>query len=209
MGVGGFGRKVLQLACQAWPERVAKIAGFLSAARDKLASHANRLPIGGSQADFFPRPTANLILAIGVPHVGRQVGDPLKAKAGKFLTLIHATAIVADTAENGIGSIVCPHEIVSNAVLLGRFVLLNYHSSLEHDASAGDFSVFSPYATLRGEARVEADVFLGLHASVGPSRTVGAAASVAANSCALANAPPASLVFGVPGLVTSKVLPST
>lgn len=78
---------------------------------------------------------------------------------------------------------------------------MNYHTSLGHDASAGDFSVLSPYATLGGNAHVEEDVFMGLHTSVGPGKTVGARSKVSANSCVLSNAPAQSLVFGVPGLI--------
>jgi acetyltransferase-like isoleucine patch superfamily enzyme len=82
---------------------------------------------------------------------------------------------------------------------------MNYHSSLGHDASAGNFAVLSPYATLGGHAHVEDDVFLGLHASVGPGKTVGARSKVSANSCVLTSAPADSIVFGVPGKIGLRV----
>ena len=78
-------------------------------------------------------------------------------------------------------------------------VLLNYHASVAHDAAVGDYGVLAPYATLGGFARVGADVFLGLHASVGPGRQVGDRSKVSANSCALADVPADTLVYGVPG----------
>ncbi len=82
---------------------------------------------------------------------------------------------------------------------------MNYHSSLGHDATAGDFSVLSPYATLGGGAHIEDDVFLGLHASVGPGRIVGSRSKVSANSCVLTDAPPDSLIFGVPGRIVPGI----
>jgi len=48
-------------------------------------------------------------------------------------------------------------------------------------------------------------VFLGLHASIGPGKTVGARTKVSANSCVLANAPEESLVFGVPGRIGHRL----
>jgi UDP-N-acetylbacillosamine N-acetyltransferase len=78
---------------------------------------------------------------------------------------------------------------------------MNYHSSLGHDASAGDHAVLSPYATLGGNAHIDDDVFMGLHASVGPGRRIGARSKVSANSCALTDAQPESIVYGVPGRV--------
>jgi sugar O-acyltransferase (sialic acid O-acetyltransferase NeuD family) len=205
VGAGGFGREVLQWARHAWPDHAARIAGFLSKDPTKLDGHATGLPILGSPDDFEPRPTDGLVLAIGIRGVRREVAERLEARGARFLTLIHPTAIVADTAQIGTGSMVCPYAVVSDAVCVGRFVLLNYHASLGHDASAGDFTVFSPYATLGGEARVEADVFLGLHASVGPGRTVGADSTVAGGSCVLSDVRPASIVYGVPGKAAPRI----
>jgi sugar O-acyltransferase (sialic acid O-acetyltransferase NeuD family) len=205
VGAGGFGREVLQWARHAWPEHVHKIAGFLSADPDKLNGHATSLPILGSPADFQPQPGDGLVLAIGVPDVRRQVAEQLIGNGARFLTVIHPAAVVAGTAQVGIGTIICPYAIVSDSVRLGRFVLVNYHASLGHDASAGDFAVLSPCATIGGGARLFADVFLGLHASVGPGIAVGPRAKVSSNSCVLASAPADSLIYGVPGRIVRHV----
>jgi sugar O-acyltransferase (sialic acid O-acetyltransferase NeuD family) len=205
VGAGGFGREVLLWARDAWPEHAAKIAGFLSADAGRLNGHACPLPIVADPAAFGPQPGDALLLAIGIPQIRREVAESLLAKGAEFLTLIHPTAIVAPSASIGPGSIVCPYAIVSDAASVGRFVLLNYQSSLGHDASAGDFAVLSPYATLGGGASVGEDVFMGMHSSVGPGKRVGARSKVSANSCALSDAPPDSLIFGAPGRV-SKLL---
>jgi sugar O-acyltransferase (sialic acid O-acetyltransferase NeuD family) len=207
VGAGGFGREVLQWARHAWPEHVSKIAGFLSAEPDKLAGHAATLPILTSPADFEARPTDGLLLAIGIPRVRRHVAEQLEARGARFLTLIHPTAIVADTAEIGPGTVICPYAIVSDAVRLGRLVLVNYHASLGHDAAAGDYAVLSPYATMGGYASVGSDVFLGLNSAVGPAASVGCRSTVAANSCALVDVPADRLVYGVPGRVGPHVVP--
>jgi len=153
-------------------------------------------------ADYVPRAGDALVLAIGIPGVRRRVAEMLAARGAEFLTLVHPTAIVAATAAIGPGSIVCPFAVVSDLAVLGRCVLVNYHASLAHDSVAGDFAVLSPYATLAGAARIGPDTFLGLHASVGPGVSVGARSKVTANSCALNDVPPESLVHGVPGRVS-------
>jgi sugar O-acyltransferase (sialic acid O-acetyltransferase NeuD family) len=205
VGAGGFGREVLQWARHAWPEHVSKIAGFLSADPTKLDGHALTLPILGSPADFQPQPSDGFVLAIGVPGVRRQVAEQLEANGARFLTVIHPTAIVADTAAIGSGSVVCPAAVVSDAVQLGRFVLVNYHASLGHDAAAGDFAVLSPYATLGGSARIGEDAFLGLHASVAPGRRVGRGGQVSVNSAVMHDTGDEALVYGVPGQIRPQV----
>lgn len=205
VGAGGLGREVLQWARDAWPEDAERIAGFLSADPGILQGHAAAPPIVGDPADFVPRPGDGFLLAIGIPGVRRRVAERLLARGAEFLSLVHPTAVVAATAAIGTGSIICPHAIVSDAARLDRFTLLNYHASVAHDAATGAFAVFSPYATLGGGASVGEDAFLGLHASVGPGIAVGERSKVAANSCALADVPPDSLVHGVPGRIAPLI----
>lgn len=130
---------------------------------------------------------------------------PPSDRVAEFLSLVHPTAIVAPSARIGTGSIVCPYALVSDSASLGRFALLNYRSSLGHDVAAGDYAVLSPYASRGGNAEIESDVFMGLHASVGPVKRAGTRRKVSANSCAFADAPADSIAFGVPGRAGPRV----
>ncbi len=199
VGAGGFGREVLQWARHAWPEHASKISGFLSADPHLLDDRASPLPILGSPENFQPRPSDALLLGIGIPVVRREVAARLLGRGGRFLALIHPTAIISDTASVETGAILCPFCVVSAAASVGRFALLNYHSSLGHDASIGAYSVLSPYAALGGGATLAEDVFMGLHSTVGPGVYVAAKSRLTANSCALHDISAGSIVFGVPG----------
>lgn len=199
VGAGGFGREVFQWARDAWPDRSHLLAGFLSSDPDASASKLPGLPILGDPAAFSPQLGDRFLLGIGIPLVRRQVSETLLARGARFLTLIHPTALVSRTASIGEGSILCPYSIVTDSARVGRFTLLNYHSSVAHDASTGDYAVLSPYAAIGGGASIGEDVFLGLHASVGPRIGVGPRSKVAANSCALHDAPAETLIHGVPG----------
>jgi sugar O-acyltransferase (sialic acid O-acetyltransferase NeuD family) len=201
VGAGGFGREVLQWARDAWPEACDRITGFLSADAHVLDGCDCGIRIVGSPDSHRPVVGDVHLLAIGVPYARRRVAESLIARGAEFLTLVHPTGIIATSAHIGEGSIICPYSIVSDSARVGRFVAMNYHSSLGHDASAGDFAVLSPYATLGGNAHVGADVFLGLHSSVGPGVWVGSGSKVSANSTSLHNAPENSLVYGTPGRV--------
>jgi sugar O-acyltransferase (sialic acid O-acetyltransferase NeuD family) len=205
VGAGGFGRELLQWSRQSWPDCCDRIAGFLSDDLSRLDGLNSELRIVGTVRDYAPIRGDYLLLGIGLAYTRRKVAESLANRGALFLSLIHPTAIVASTAVVGVGSVICPYAIVSDAARLGRHSLLNYHSSLGHDASVGDYSVLSPYATLGGNAHVGDDVFLGLHASVGPGVRVGERSKISANSCALKDAPPESIVYGVPGKIGFRV----
>ena len=205
VGAGGFGREVLQWARDAWPDHAARIAGFLSADDRALDGFDTYPPIVSTPDAYVAAAGDKFLLGIGVPYARRKVAESLLARGAEFLTLVHPTAIVAASATIEDGAILCPYAIASDSCRVGRFVIMNYHTSLGHDASAGEFSVLSPYATLGGNSHVAEDVFLGLHASVGPGKTVGARSKVSANSCVLSSAPGDSIVFGVPGKICRRV----
>lgn len=199
VGAGGFGREVLQWARDAWPEHAGKIAGLLSADPGVLEGRAIGLPILGSPDDFTPQPGDGLLLGIGRRDVRRRVAEQLESRGGHFLSLIHPSAIVADTADVGRGTILCPYASVTANARLGAFCLLNLYSMVAHDAAVGAFSVLSPYAGVAGEAAVGENVFLAMHAFVGPGVEVGDHAVISGCSCALHRVPAGTLVYGVPG----------
>lgn len=205
VGAGGFGREILQWARDAWPVQAPLVGGFLSDDLRRLDGFSTGVGILSTVRDYRPLSGDYLLLGIGVPYARRRVAEHLQARGARFLTLVHPKAVIASTATIGEGSIVCPFAVVSDSALVGRFVLANYYASLGHDAAVGDYGVLSPYATLGGNARLASDIFLGLHASVGPNVAVGARSKVSANSCALADTPADSIVYGVPGRVVHRV----
>jgi sugar O-acyltransferase (sialic acid O-acetyltransferase NeuD family) len=206
VGAGGFAREVHNWARVAWPCHAGLIKGFLSADPCRLEKGNHGLGVVGDPAEFMPAHGDFFILGIGIPGVRRRVAEGLQKRDARFLTLVHPTAIVAESAHIGTGCVLCPYAIVSDAARLGNFALLNYYSSIGHDAAVGDYTVLSPYATLGGGSRTEDDVFLGLHASIGPGRTAGARSKISANSCCLNDASEDSIVYGVPGRVTRRVV---
>lgn len=207
VGAGGFGREVAEWARQTWPDHAHRLAGMLSEDACCLAGTGCPLSIVGRPNDFEPAAGDYLLLGIGIPRVRRQVTEGLLARGGRFLTLAHPTAVIADSARLGPGVVICPQAVVSVDTQVGDYAVLNYHTSLGHDASVGDYSVLSPYATLGGSATVGADVFMGLHATVGPRISVGDRVVISANSCALSCVPADSLVYGVPGRSAPRIAP--
>jgi len=205
VGAGGFGREVLEWALAAWPNHAAKIQGFLSDDDVHQTRSAVSLPIVGAPRSFSPDAKDAFLLAIGIPVVRRSIAENMRARGARFMSLVHPTALVSETAIVEEGSIICPYAIVSADTRVGSFTLMNYHSSLGHDASTGSYCVLSPYATIGGGGRIGDDVFMGMHASVGPGKTVGSLSKISANSAALAHVPPKSLVYGVPGRVAPLV----
>lgn len=198
VGAGGFGREVFLWAQGTFPANEFKFKGFLCKNPTELDKFDGMPPILGDEKSYEIGIADRFLLAIG--HIGNRnrALAVLKEKGAKFLTLIHPTTIVAKTAQIGEGVVICPYSIVSDHVVVGNFVLMNLYVSCGHDVRIGNGCVLNPYAFLAGGSILEEDVYLGMHATVAGKR-VGSKSKISANSVAMHDIPPNSLVSGVPG----------
>lgn len=113
------------------------------------------------------------IIAIGNVNHRKSIYLSLKERGADFLTYIHPTAIVANSASVGEGTIVCPFSIINAAANVGANVSINVHASVGHEAQVGEHCVISPYAALNGNAKVGAQTFLGTRSTIFPGISIG------------------------------------
>ena len=205
VGAGGFGREVYSWLKDSINHGAGavgecfQIKGFLTNNPNDL--NGFKLPIGilGDPDVYIPEQDDQFVLAIGTIADKRRIAIGLRDRGARFFTLIHHTAVVADSAVLGDGVIICPFAVVSANVILGDFTMLNFYASCGHDAHIGNFCVLSPYATVNGFGILEEEVFLGTHATVTAQRRVGFRAKISANSVVMQDTPAYNLVVGVPG----------
>ena len=202
VGAGGFGREVYLWAKDSFFKDQYRIKGFLDDNPRILNNYNMDIGIIGDLDGYEIKKQDRFVFAIGDIDVKKHLVTKLKEKGAKFLTLIHPTAIVANTAKIGQGVIICPFVTVSDYVQLGDFVMMNIYSSCGHDAKVGDYCILSPYATLNGFVILEDEVFLGTHSTIIPYKKIGYKSKISANSVVMRDVPPNKIVFGVPGKPT-------
>jgi len=199
VGAGGFGREVYLWAKDSFNFSKYKIKGFLSNNKNDLGNFDIKTQIIGDPDYYEIKENDRFIFAIGDIDTKKRIVTNLKKRGAKFLTLVHPTAIVVDTAKIGEGAIICPFCLVSDNVRLDDFVMMNAYSSCGHDARIGKYCILSSYTAIAGFAVLEDEVFLGLHATVIPGKRVGCKSKISANSVVMRDVPPNKMVFGVPG----------
>lgn len=199
VGAGGFGREVYLWTKDSFPDDQYKIKGFLDDNPRILNNYNMDIGIIGDLDGYEIEKQDRFVFAIGDIDVKKRLVTRLKKKGAKFLTLIHPTAIVANTATIGEGIIICPFVTISDNVQLGNFAMMNIYSSGGHDAKVGNYCILSPYATLNGFVILEDEVFLGTHSTIISYKKVGYKTKISANSVVMRDVPPNKIVFGVPG----------
>jgi sugar O-acyltransferase (sialic acid O-acetyltransferase NeuD family) len=114
-------------------------------------------------------------VAVGSPNVRKILVEQVKESSLLsiyFPTVVHKTAVIADTAQIGIGCFIGPQALVNTNARVGDFCLINSAAIVEHDCRLGDYATLNPGAILLGSVVMESLATLGANASVRENRSV-------------------------------------
>ena len=176
-GTGAVAAEITsQLEDSDWGEKAGlSIKGYVASDEAGLThwkEYKYRNPYLGNFFDYEIEEEDYFVLALGNYRVKRKIVGEIKAKGGKFVTLIHPTAIVAKTAIIGEGNILDPFTMIGPNVRLGDFNLLTSQSIISHDCSVGDYNFFAT-SLLCGYNHIGDDNYFGIRATTLPEISVG------------------------------------
>ena len=146
-----------------------------------------------SQNDVF-------VLALANSRLKELFAGIIASNGGKFINLLHKTAMVSDTAKLGIGIILCQFTSISCNTVVGNHAMLNAYSSLGHDAVIGDYSSIMGHVDITGNVSVGTHTFWGSGSRALPSSKIGNYATVGAGSVVIRKVKDGKTVFGVPAM---------
>jgi sugar O-acyltransferase (sialic acid O-acetyltransferase NeuD family) len=202
VGAGGCGRETYQWAqdinrrCPTWT-----VKGFLDDDLNALHDKQCDINVLSKIDDYIPCPEDELICAIGNCGMKKKITEKLVAKGAKFASIIHPTAIVADTAKLGNGIILYPYTVISDNAHIDTGVIINMHSSVGHDAKLGKYCTISSYCDITGKCVLGNEVFLGSSVKMIPSTIIGDQAFASIGSVIMANVKSNDRVIGNPARI--------
>ena len=103
------------------------------------------------------------IIGIGNNAVRKRIAGEL---ACKWYTAIHPSAQIAIDVTIDEGSCVAANAVINTSAQIGKHVILNTATVVEHDCKVGDFCHLSPNATLCGVSSIGENVWIGAGATV-------------------------------------------
>lgn len=142
--------------------------------------------------------------AVGSNRHRQRLAELFERAGFEATTLIDPSAIIAETAQVGLGSYIGPLSIVAPHAQVGRHVLINTHAGVGHHAVIGDFAQLCPGVRVNGGCKVDTGAFLGSNATVHPGLSVGEGAIVGAGSFVIRSVKPRHSVLGVPARIMSR-----
>ena len=112
--------------------------------------------------------------------------------------VIHPAATVSCFCELGAGSFAAAHCVVAPSVSIGKGVVINHSSVIDHDVKVGNFSHVAPNATIGGGVSVGCRVLVGAGATVLPGVSIADDAVIGAGAVVTRNVNLGQTVFGAP-----------
>jgi sugar O-acyltransferase (sialic acid O-acetyltransferase NeuD family) len=197
IGAGGLGREML-----AWTRQSAngdwEVKGFLDDNLQALDGFVKDLPVLGRIEDYVPKKDDVFACAMGNVEFKRRCVEQILARGGKFISIIHPTAIGGENAVLGQGVILGPYVVVTSDVRLGDFVTINMHSTVGHDVVIGRWTQLHCHVDVTGGVVLGESVTVGSHASILPGVKAGKGSTIGAGAVVMRDVPAGATVFGVP-----------
>lgn len=139
-----------------------------------------------------------VVIAIGNNKARELLFAKLNLKRSQYLTVIHPTAVVSETATIGFGTVVMPNALINAEAIIGDHCIINSGAIIEHENEVDHYSHISPNATLTGNVTVGKGVHVGASATIIPGIIVGSWSVIGAGSTVIRNIPANRTAVGIP-----------
>jgi sugar O-acyltransferase (sialic acid O-acetyltransferase NeuD family) len=150
--------------------------------------------------DLQPAHLQTPVIACAFSPVQRRrlTAAALAARFGFADALVDTAAIVASSADIGVGSYVNAGCTIGAVAMIGEHVVVNRNSSIGHHSVLADFVSLGPGVTVAGNVRIGEGTVVGAGSTVLPDMRIGADAVIAAGSVVRAHVPDGAFVAGNP-----------
>ncbi|MFN4146657.1 MAG: acetyltransferase [Runella sp.] len=145
-----------------------------------------------------------LIISIGNNAIREKVAASIRHWFGVAL---HPKALIDDSVKIGEGSVILHGAVVQADTQIGKHVIINTLSSVDHDCVIEDFVHIAPRATLCGSISVGKGTLIGAGAVITPNLRIGKGCLIAAGSVVTKNIPDYAVVRGNPAKVLKIITP--
>ena len=171
---------------------------------EKLESSQNPFDlkyIGYEQSDDFRgyNKGHGFVLGIGSNQIRSKIGDLLRKKDEKILTITHPSSQVSNNAIIDTGAFISSNVSVNAFAKVGRYVILNTNCVVEHECIIEEGVHIGPGAVLSGNVKVGKKSFIGANAIIKEGITIGENVIVGAGSTIIRDISSQKKIVGNPG----------
>ena len=154
IGASGFAREMYDLALTCYGEDLDfKVKGFLSDNPSNIEEMGYPAVLN-TVSDYELEEGDMFFCAIGNLFHRKKTVDIILSKGGKFINLIHPTAIISPSVKLGIGVGIKSFCVLASDVVVEDFTFLQSSVIMGHDVHIGNFCQVNSFAFFAGHVKV-------------------------------------------------------
>lgn len=146
--------------------------------------------------DYFACVGHNGIREKIITQLSKHLGNPINA--------IHPSAVVSASVRMGDGVMIAANATLNPLVEIGRGVICNTSSSIDHECIIGDFTHIAPNAVLCGNVQVGRNSFIGANSVIRQGVTIGNNVTIGAGTVVLKDVADGVTLVGNPARTLVK-----
>jgi sugar O-acyltransferase (sialic acid O-acetyltransferase NeuD family) len=199
IGAGGYGREICDLAksCKEYGFKYV-VKGFLDSNLEALGNRPNYPTVLDTVENYKIQEDDVFVIAIANTDTKKSCAEIIQKKGGRFHTLIHQSAVVAQNTTIGDGCVLGRGVIISNDCVIGNHCTFNSKAMVGHDCKLGNFCNLNAGSFIGGECLIDDGVTVHTYGIVTPRLHIEQNAVVGAGSIVVKNVEAGRTVFGNP-----------
>ncbi|MBL7743783.1 MAG: acetyltransferase [Chitinophagaceae bacterium] len=135
---------------------------------------------------------------VGHNGIREKIHTNLSQLLGNPINAIHPSAVISASVKMGDGIMIAANATLNPLVEIGRGVICNTSSSIDHECIIGDFTHIAPGAVLCGNVKVGRSTFIGANSVIRQGITIGNNVTIGAGTVVVKDIPDNSTVIGNP-----------
>lgn len=158
--------------------------------------------LAGLQVIHSAEGLSPIIVTIGDCQARKRIVEKLGER--DYLSVIHPSAIKADSVKLGHGTVVMAGAMLNPYASVGNHCIINTGASIDHDSIIHDFVHIAPHCTLCGGVEIGEGTWVGAGSTIIQGVHVGKECFIGAGAVVVKDIPDGALCYGNPARVINK-----
>lgn len=150
-----------------------EIKGYLDDNPDNYRNYKFSAPLIGGVKDHVVNNEYDYVIGIANLQYRKMFVEKYLEMGANFISIIHNTAYISQSAKTGKGVIIGPHVNLGPNAEVGDFSIVNSRCSLGHDTKIGKYNFISPNVCFSGFTKVGDENLFGINSVTIPNIKVG------------------------------------
>ncbi len=146
----------------------------------------------------------DVFACVGHNGIREKIHLQMSELVGSPINAIHPNSVISSSVKMGDGVMVAANATINPMAEIGRGVICNTSSSIDHECIIEDFAHIGPGAVLCGNVKVGKSTFVGANAVIRQGITIGKNVMIGAGTVVVKDVPDNTTVVGNPQRVLTK-----